>query len=146
MATNTGGGTTASFSNTPQAKDDSYIFTEQQLFASPSVYNLTTRTISLNVLSNDLGGNAKTLYSIDDGGTGAMNDLLQSNVTTSWEATADGNWIRIYGGVIQYRIDDGSHTIGSARDVDSMNQGETINDSFVYAIRMANGTLSEATV
>ena len=146
MATNTGGGTTASFSNTPQAKDDSYIFTEQQLFAAPSVYNLSTRTISLNVMSNDLGGNAKSLYSIDDGGTGAMTDLLQSNVTTSWEQTADGNWIRINAGLIEYRIDDGSHTAGSARDVDTLNQGETINDSFVYSIRMANGTLSEATV
>ena len=146
MATNTGGGTTASFSNTPQAKDDSYIFTEQQLFAAPSIYNLSTRTISLNVMSNDLGGNAKSLYSIDDGGTGAMTDLLQSNVTTSWEQTADGNWIRINAGLIEYRIDDGSHTAGSARDVDTLNQGETINDSFVYAIRMANGTLSEARV
>jgi len=107
MATNTGGGTTASFSNTPQAKDDSYIFTEQQLFAAPSIYNLSTRTISLNVMSNDLGGNAKSLYSIDDGGTGAMTDLLQSNVTTSWEQTADGNWIRINAGLIEHESETG---------------------------------------
>src|SRR3954447_3998189 len=98
MSTNTSGGTTQSFSNTPQAKDDIYKFTEEQLLAAPSIYNQVTRTLSLNVMSNDLAGNAKSLYSIDDGGTGAMNDLLQSNVTTNWERTADGNWIRINAG------------------------------------------------
>src|SRR4029453_19138341 len=146
MPTNTNGGTTTSFANTPQAKDDVYRYTEEQLLSAPSIYNKVTRTLSLNVMSNDLGGNAKSLYSIDDGGTGAMNDLLQSNVTTAWEQTAQGNWIRINAGVIEYRIDDGSHSCASARDVNSLNEGETINDTFVYAIRMANGTLSWATV
>ena len=146
MPTNTSGGTTTSFANTPQAKDDLYLYTEEQLLSSPSIYNKTTRTLSLNVMSNDLGGNAKNLYSIDDGGTGAMNDLLQSNVTTAWEQTAEGNWIRINAGVIEYRIDDGSHSYANARDVNSLNEGETISDTFVYAIRMANGTLSWATV
>lgn len=39
-----------------------------------------------------------------DGGTGAMNDLLQSNVTTGWERTAGGNWIRIHNGKIRPRL------------------------------------------
>ena len=62
----TGGGSTTSFTNTPQAMDDSYIWTEDQLL-SLQLYNAATKTITLDVMSNDLGGNAKTLFSVDDG-------------------------------------------------------------------------------
>ena len=51
------GGTTVSFSNTPQAKDDTYTFTEEAALDA---------VLYLNVMSNDSGGNAKTLWSIDD--------------------------------------------------------------------------------
>ena len=142
--TNTSGGTTTSFTNTPQAKDDVYTFTEDQLLAS-GLYNVETSTIILDVMSNDLGGNAKSLYSVDDGGTGALQDLLTSNVTTGWECSSKG-WIRINNGKIEYRIDDGSHDVDHALNVNTLGAGETITDSFVYAIRLANGTLSYATV
>jgi len=58
--TPTSGGTATSFSNTPQAKDDIFTF---------SITGLTedTGTIYLSVLANNLGGAAKTLYSVDDG-------------------------------------------------------------------------------
>ena len=63
MATQTtGGGSTTSFTNTPQAKDDVYSLTEDQLLASETLYNGLTHTISLDVMANDLGGNAKTLF------------------------------------------------------------------------------------
>ena len=142
--TNTGGGTTVSFNNTPQAKDDVYTFTEDQLLAS-GLYNVATSTIILDVMSNDLGGNAKSLYSVDDGGTGALQDLLTSNVTTGWERTSQG-WIRINAGKIEYRIDGGSHDVNNPLNVNTLGIGETISDSFVYAIRLGNGTLSYATV
>lgn len=56
-----------SYTNTPQAGDDSYSYTEDQLSSG--------QILRLNVLSNDLGGQAKKLYSIDDG-NGALSDLL----------------------------------------------------------------------
>src|SRR5690242_21319986 len=53
--------TTTSFSNTPQATDDIY---------TSSATGLTDnwlQTVILNVMANDLGGAAKTLYSLDSG-------------------------------------------------------------------------------
>nr|ABD74956.1 hypothetical protein [Sinorhizobium kostiense] len=107
MATQTtGGGSTTSFNNT-QAQDDVYGWTEEQLLAS-SIYDAATHTITLDVASNDLGGKAKTLWSIDDGGTNLMSELLKSDTTTNWEKTAEGNWIRVCDGKIEYRIESGS--------------------------------------
>ena len=53
MPTNTSGGTTTSFNNTPQAKDDYTTAYEDSIF-------------TFDVMANDLGGNAKVLWSIDD--------------------------------------------------------------------------------
>jgi len=71
MATNTGGGTTASLGNTPQAKDDSFTLIED--------YNAIAW---LDVMSNDLGGNAKILWSLDDSATDAAGatDLIGTDV------------------------------------------------------------------
>lgn len=121
---------TVSYTNTPQAGDDTYGYAED--------YFNTYSSILLDVLSNDLGGNAKKLYSIDDG-DGALKDLLASNVTTGWEATRDGNLIRLINGKIEFKFADGF-------DVNSLKDGETYSDSFVYAIRLGNGTLSYAKV
>ena len=59
------GGTTVSFGNAPQAANDAYTFTEA---VEGSVQYL-------NVMSNDLGGSAKTLWSIDDGNSTAVSGL-----------------------------------------------------------------------
>ena len=72
MATNTGGGTTASLSNTPQAKDDTYTYLEDLLRSDATLYNVATNTVTLDVISNDLGGNAKTLFSVEDGDGNAL--------------------------------------------------------------------------
>ena len=61
------GGTTTSFSNTPQAKDDYYQYLEDVLREDSTLYNTSTNTLLLNVMSNDLGGNAKSLFSVEDG-------------------------------------------------------------------------------
>ncbi|MGM8061651.1 VCBS domain-containing protein, partial [Vogesella indigofera] len=124
-----------SYTKTPQAGDDSYWYTEDELLAA-SNYNSSSNVLTLNVMSNDLGGNAKKLYSIDDG-SGALSDLLASNVTTGWETTLGGNQIRINAGKIEFRF---------ATGLDSLAVGDTRHDSFVYAIQLGNGTISYATV
>src|SRR5437879_3251941 len=98
MATQTtGGGSTTSFTKTPQGVDDTYYWTEDQLALS-SIYNTTTRIVTLDVMSNDLGGNAKTLFSIDDGNGNTLAtdyELLTADPLTggisAWERTASGN-------------------------------------------------------
>src|SRR5438270_10497242 len=61
MADTTTPGTIVSFGNTPQAKDD--VFT----IGMTGLTEDTKTVVYLNVMANDLGGNAKTLYSLDDG-------------------------------------------------------------------------------
>lgn len=146
------GGTTTSFANTPQAKDDWYWLTEE-LLQNSSIYNATTRTLTLDVMSNDLGGNAKSLFSIDDAEGNPINDLSQTDLLTNsrysnWERTDDGNWIRIANGKIEFRLADPANPndFNSARDIDSLGGSEVIDDQFTYAIRLGNGTLSYATV
>jgi VCBS repeat-containing protein len=154
MATQTtGGGSTTSFTNTPQAKDDNYLFLEDALRNDASLYSETTKIITLDVMSNDLGGNAKTLFSVEDGDGNALTadyELLCKDVNaagvSNWELTLGGNWVRINNGKIEYVIADGSGIAGQGRSVDSLTDGQNFNDQFVYAIRLGNGTLSEATV
>jgi hypothetical protein len=68
MATQTtGGGSTTSFTNTPQAVDDSYTYWEDLLKTDSTLYDSATNTILLDVMANDKGGSAKTLFSVDDG-------------------------------------------------------------------------------
>ena len=55
------GGTTTSFGNTPQAKDDSYSYLEDVLLHDSSLYNIATNALLLDVMANDLGGAAKSL-------------------------------------------------------------------------------------
>ncbi|AGS22437.1 VCBS domain-containing protein [Rhizobium etli] len=152
MATQSTGGSTTSFTNTPQAKDDSYIWTEDQLL-SLQLYNAATKTITLDVMSNDLGGNAKSLFSVEDGDGNPITtdyELLAKDVgangASAWETTLLGNWVRINNGKIEYRISDGSGIAGSGADINTLSAGEILKDSFVYAIRLGNGTLSEANV
>ena len=143
MATQaTGGGSVTSFTNTPQAQDDSYLYDENWLLNS-LLYNTTTNTISLDVMSGDLGGGAKTLFSIDDGNGNPIPpdfELLCKDVNADgiscWERTEIGNWIRINKGKVEYRIADGSGIPGQGVSVDSLAGGYALEDHFVYAIRL----------
>ena len=142
------GGTTASFSNAPQANGDSFAYLEDYLLANSQLYNQTTETLTLDVMANDLGGKAKSLFSIDDGDGNPITDLSQTDLLTNlkysdWQLTANRNYMRIYNGKIEYRLSDGQ---GGYRDVDSLNAGEVLPDSFTYAIKLGNGTLSWARV
>ncbi|MGB4248560.1 MAG: VCBS domain-containing protein [Pseudohongiellaceae bacterium] len=145
---NTGGGTETSFVNTPQAKDDALGS------AGSSQLDYVGTIYVLDVMNNDLGGNAKSLWSVDDGvnNSGAMSgheagDLLtqdlpgvtgiaanRSQFGASLSVTADG------------RIAYDTSTIDAqyALDLTTLALGEIMTDSFIYAIRLASGTLSWA--
>src|SRR5215208_4315847 len=112
-STTDSGGSTSSFSNTPQAKDDYYNYLEDLLRNDSTIYNVATNTVTLDVMGNDLGGNAKTLFSVEDGDGNALTadyTLLAKDVGASgaspWELTFGGNWVRINNGKIEYRIAD----------------------------------------
>lgn len=105
---------TTSSTNTPQAGDDTYSTTEDYLTTVGS-------SLSLDVMSNDLGGKAKTLWSIagDDGNPMNPEDLAAllaadpQNVAggSAWEATANGNQIRIIDGHIEYKLGDSAAAV-----------------------------------
>ncbi|MEZ5527133.1 MAG: Ig-like domain-containing protein [Gammaproteobacteria bacterium] len=145
---NTDGGTETSFLNTPQAKDDA-LGTPQsgQLDYQSTVY-------LLDVMSNDLGGKAKTLWSVDDGvnQSGAMagheaGDLLEQDGA---DITGIAGNRSLFGASLsvtssgQIAYDTSSIDANYADELTKLALGETMTDSFIYAIRLASGTLSWA--
>src|SRR5258706_3526166 len=149
---NTSGGTTTSFSNTPQAVDDTYSYS-----ASAS------GIIIINVMANDLGGAAKSLWSLDNdtsalivspNGKSAPADLLTKDTVyattaagiAAAEAAASTDtsllgakiWINS-DGTVSYDASSISATLQAVA------AGDTLTDYFTYAIRLGNGTLSWAT-
>ena len=97
MATSTSGGSTASFSNTPQAKDDNFLSSQTLLTEDSSV------VVYFDVMANDLGGNAKSLWSVDDGtnSSGAMSGYIAADLLTAdgaraaWFKDTEGNILAI---------------------------------------------------
>ncbi|RWF28573.1 VCBS domain-containing protein [Mesorhizobium sp.] len=141
------GGTTTSFSNTPQAKDDTFLYSED-----------ATGILILNVLANDLGGAAKTLYSIDDTisastatKTYAPADLLTKDITYSSSndsAGAAGTTDTSQLGAKIWIASDGTiHYSTASIDglLQSLAAGQVLVDYVTYAIQLGNGTLSWAT-
>ncbi|MCO8311372.1 VCBS domain-containing protein, partial [Pseudomonas mandelii] len=152
--TTTSGGTVTSLSNTPQAQDD--IFTT-------GVTGTGTATITedllgvmyLNVMSNDLGGSAKTLWSLDNATSlstatkvYAPADLLIQDTgrieATSTDTSFNGAkiWITADGKV---GYDAATLSTTFKAQLQSLAAGGSLTDSFTYAIRLGNGTLSWAT-
>src|SRR3954470_3096120 len=139
MPTNTNGGTTTSFSNTPQAGDDVFTGLNEDFIG----------IVLLNVMGNDAGGNAKILWSVDDGtsaGVGtriyAPADLLTQDTTrieatsTDYSANHAHIWITSEGRV---GYDANSMTAAFKAQLQALAVGETLSDSFTYAIRLGNG-------
>lgn len=101
----------------PQASDD---------FASAS----EDSSIYINVLTNDLGGPARTLYSVDQANPLVVQTVAQSKL---------GATIAIINGQISYDPT-------GASGLQALAQGETAADSFTYSLRLGNGMISVATV
>ena len=101
----------------PIAKDDSAALSENG-------------TALIQVLANDLAGGAKQLYSLHQ---------TQPQVVTSAAFSKAGASI-VFGanGAVLYTAN------GSA--FEALAKGETLVDTFIYTLRVANGTLSTATV
>ena len=148
MANSNNNGTTTSFSKTPQAKTDVFGWTEDALL-SVLAFNSLTDILSLDVMANDLGGNAKSLYSVDDG-TNYLADLLQADTQTNgvsaWEAIGGGDTIRIDKGKVDVNLSHSIFALTGSTDINALAAGDHIHDTFNYAIRLGNGTLSWSTV
>lgn len=133
MSTNTGGGTTTSLNNTPQATGD--LFTRDEDCVA-----------MLDVMSNDLGGSAKILWSVDDGSSSL--DLIASDIgkvaATSSDRSVNGAKIWIQDGKVAY--DAGSLDSAFKARLQALNPDQSATDTFTYAIRLSNGTLSWNTV
>ncbi|MBR0710626.1 VCBS domain-containing protein, partial [Bradyrhizobium liaoningense] len=149
MATQTtGGGTTISFGNTPQAVDDTFTFSATNV-----------GILSISVLANDLGGNAKVLWSVDNATSANANtsptanyapaDLLTQDTAYASAALGDAQstdtsklgariWINANGSV-------GYDSTSLSAQLQALGASDTLTDSFTYAIRLGNGTLSWAT-
>ena len=137
MATSNDGITTG-LSDTPQAKDD--------IFAIAALNENSTATFILSVMANDAGGQAKILYSLDDGieneGSATSADLLTQDVVGVDNSSTFGALIEITAtGKVAYTM-----TAASTAYFQSLGANEIGLDTFTYAIRLANGTLSWATV
>jgi VCBS repeat-containing protein len=130
-------GTTTSFTNTPQATDDTYGGLTEDY----------TGVSYFDVMADDLGGKAKILWSLDNGDS--LTDLLTKDGASIESTTTDQSfhgakiWITSDG-----KVGYDANTLDPAFRVQlqALNPNETLSDSFTYAIRLANGTLSWATV
>jgi VCBS repeat-containing protein len=125
MPDNLSGGTTVSFNNTPQAKDDFFGLDED------------VGLKFFDVLANDLGGNAKTLWSIDNTSDDGFLDLASKDLVGASEFSELGARI--------YLTSDGRIAYDTSI-FNSLAAGKVVVDQFTYAIRLSNGTLSWATV
>src|SRR5204862_1138621 len=74
-------GNSTSFQNTPQAKDDLFILSEDAPSAAYIAY--------FDVMMNDLGGNAKSLFSIDNRLTNTTTTVAQGDLLTQDNARAE---------------------------------------------------------
>ncbi len=126
MTTITNQGIITSFSNSAQALNDQFNLgiTED------------SGAVILNVMANDKGGNAKTLWSLDGSGpTGLLaQDLVEATNFSKFGAT-----IKITSdGKVSYNASTSTH-------LQTLAAGQSATDTFTYAIQLGNGTLSWAT-
>jgi VCBS repeat-containing protein len=130
--------TTTSMFNTPQAVDDNYYITEDQSLSL---------IFCIDVMANDSGGNAKTLFAITEGSESQVtvnsaewSDLITRDAVNVYEATEAGAQAMIKDGKIIYNASNISALI------QGLGAGEILTDHITYTIRLGNGTLSMATL
>ena len=123
-------GIRVSFANTPQAKNDGFSLSESD-----------SGLMTMDVLANDGGGSAATLWSLDDGNdANGVGELLTQRFSG---VSQNGIPIKIENGVVRYDVD---ALMGKTGGFDHLAKGVTeVVDTFTYAIRLSNGTISWAT-
>jgi Ca2+-binding RTX toxin-like protein len=136
--------------NTPQANDDTYGWGVDDLLHAGV---LNGNIVTVDVMANDTAGKGKSLWSVDDGDghpEATDHDLVGLDVSGVYEDTALNNLgvcdrIAIVDGKVRLDL---SHSLAQlgVSDVSAMTMDTHIHDTFVYAIRMGNGTLSQGTV
>lgn len=110
----------------PQAQNDAYLFSEND--AGPW---------TLDVLANDRGGHAASLHSVFAGSWTGKKHAPQTSFISA-----------ITGALVSVGADGSAHYdlgVGSALNLDFLAEGETLTDTFSYALRLGNGSLSFAT-
>ena len=125
------------FARTPQAKDDQYnMMAAMDGDGDP--------TYILDVMANDSGGKAKSLWSLDDGigsGGSGRSDLLIRDIAGVAESSALGAQIaKTEDGKVSYTV-----TPELRDQLLPLSAHESLTDTFTYAIQMGNGVLSWAT-
>ncbi len=115
----------------PNAQNDSFSLTENQALA------ISGSQITLDVMAND-SGIATKLFSIDDGST--LADLLRGDKQYKFESTALGASIEIANGKIIYNFSNLTDAI------DALADGQTLIDTFTYAVKGVLGLLDAASV
>ncbi|MDH4558564.1 tandem-95 repeat protein, partial [Pseudomonas sp. BN417] len=134
-----------SFGNTPQANGDTFVYDSLAPNSNDCVY--------LDVMANDLGGKAKTLYSLDDGlnadGSASTRTQIQTDLLAHQTSCSSAYGASI--SIAQDPADGKTKVVYDAANLfaseayRSLSAGELLTDSFTYAIRLGNGTLSWAT-
>lgn len=146
MTTTITNGTVTSFGSTPQAVND--LFSA----ASTGFTEDSTGIIRVDVTANDLGGAAKSLYSLDNGVSGGglrPTDLLTKDTARTEVSSTDTSlngakiWIMADGMSVGYDVGTLSSTFRA--QLQHLGAGQFLTDSFTYAIRLGNGALSWAT-
>ena len=125
------------FARTPQAKDDQYnMMAAMDGDGDP--------TYILDVMANDSGGKAKSLWSLDDGigsGGSGRSDLSIRDIAGVAESSALGAQIaKTEDGKVSYTV-----TPELRDQLLPLSAHESLTDTFTYAIQMGNGVLSWAT-
>lgn len=138
-------------------KQSLYSYNRKQ-YANPDVYDLSESAINGNViqlyvLGNDIqprkGG--LTLHSVDDGLGNTANDLLTPDTwitsllapDSQWGTTANGNFVAILENSVVFRP---TAAFMGVANIDDLTMNDVLTDSFTYAERMSDNTLSWTTV
>ncbi|MGF9758302.1 hypothetical protein AAII07_24175 [Microvirga sp. 0TCS3.31] len=104
--------------NTPQAKDDVYNLSTNFLVGNENTLGFKISTASL--MANDLGGSAKKFYGLGDG-------------TAATVTSTKGALLSFNGTDLVYDPNG---------RFDSLNVGQSAEDTFTYTIQMGNGVFS----
>lgn len=120
-----------SIGKAPLAQDDRYIL------------DLSQQSLPFNILANDKGGHARSLWSI--AADNPEVNLLEADDAGVIERSVNGAsiWMLTDGSVV---YDASTLNGGFLADFDALTAGQSIEDSFVYAMRLGNSPLSWATV